>query len=96
MATTTKPVKTPARSKKIPPPPPMIRLNVDAFNDMCATFTKADGKPVTSFRDQAKLLDVDATSVYRSRTGSVLGARVLAAMARTFGIEKLPELLVLK
>jgi hypothetical protein len=91
--TTTKPA---ARSKKTPKAPALIRLNVDAFNDHCATFEKAPGVPVTSFRDQAKLLNVDATSVYRSRTGGALGSKMLSAMARTFGMEKLTDLLVLK
>ena len=99
MATKTSPstkAKAPARSKKTPPPPALIRLNVDAFNDICATFAKADGKPVTSFRDQAKLLNVDATSVYRSRRDGALGSKMLSAMARTFGLDKLTDLLVLK
>jgi hypothetical protein len=83
-------------TKKTPKAPAMIRLNVDAFNDVCATFEKAGGLPVTSFRDQAKLLGVDPTSVYRSRTGGALGAKMLSAMARTFGLEKMATLLVLK
>jgi hypothetical protein len=70
-----------------PKPKPLVRLDVDAFNDACAE----RGAP--SFRTQARLLGLDQTSIFRARGGQPLGSRTLSAIAREFGIEALPKLL---
>lgn len=79
----------PAKKTSKPKPKPLVRLDVNAFNDACGE----RGAP--SYRTQAELLDLDPTSVFRARSGQPLGSRTLSAIAREFGIEALPKLLVL-